>query len=424
VTFEPLSWRPTSYDQAQSDIDGMPIRETHFLELKSLFNTGAEGTGKLYKALASLANYGGVLVIGVEEDRALQRAKTLAPVKLAGQVDRVMQFAANLDPPLALPTPLLLEDPADPTQGLVVVTVPASPMAPHRTPNNGYFSRDTRAYPMPDAEAERLIRLRRDRTVLVESGLEAHIKAVSHVLIPRVTMNHPAQSVAWFAFAMDPAPSHLPFLLRSRLTAEARPWLEAHMKAAQAKVEVMIAANPRLAGTVANNYSLFWSKPRAVRIDGGVRFSSQGSTDEQPPKASTIEVFETGAIRLSENYLNFTTRRGVLHWQSLLGAAAWAMGLFHSIHKEAGPATGAHMAVRVGRIKGMIPDINFGDPEDIRQRERNQWTPDPYPAAEYEATRTLSGSELSGDPSHALDWLFGQFLRNMSLPDLLYLPPR
>jgi len=414
TTIEPANWRPTTYAQAVADIGNQDIRETHFLELKRCFDRGQSGIAHLYKALASLANHGGTLVIGVEEDKPQGRAMSPHPVKLAGEVERVMQVAASLDPPLALPTPFELADPYDPTQGIIVVVVPASPMAPHRTPRNGYFARDAkRAFPMPDTQLEQLIRLRGDRTIQVEAALDTFLSSIGQMIAPSA-----AYPTAWFAFAIDPAPSHQPFLLRSRLNDNARSWLDGHIAAAGNRVQDLIVGDPAM-GQVGIRWAPFYRQPGPERVDGGARFASTYSPPGNPPKVGVIEVMETGAIRVAENHLN-DEGTTVVRWQELLGAAAWTVSLFHSVQQEAGAAVGANVAFQFNGIKRMTPDTNFGDLEQRRQRQRDGWTPNQHPGKRYRATCSLSGVEVGGELHDALDWLFGPMLRNFGLPDLLY----
>lgn len=416
MSIEPQTWRPATYVQAETDIAAMSIRETHVLELKEKFANSAEGRGKLVKALASMGNHGGTIVVGVVEDRTTGCAGRLAPLPVAGEVDRVMALAAALDPPLAIPTPAVLEDPDDHGRGILVITVPASPMAPHRTPDGAYFARDTRAYPMPDADVERYMRLRHDRGTAARAAMAVFMRTNDPLHAPTNVDSVPA----WYAITIDPNPSHLPFLLRSRLaTEEARAWLEQHRESAAANVQALLAGSPHLAGVVPNNWSPFYRQPWPVRIDGGVRFLSVGENVRAgfPPMLGVIEVLESGAIRLGQNYLTYESDPDTVHWPDVLGATAWTMGLFRSIHDEAGIAAGANVAVRVGRIENRTASAASAELQE--RRRRGFWNPDPYPADGYAADRGLTWLELSGDVAPALDWLWGQFLRNLSLPDLL-----
>lgn len=422
-----MRWSPQSFEQARDDVANRVIRETQFLEFKQLIDLGGDkGKGKLYKALASLANLGGTLVLGVVEDKAAEKATEIKPVPLQGQVERVVQLAGNLDPPLPLPTPRSLDNPEDPTTGVIVVDVPASPMAPHRTPDNGYFARSPKgAYPMPDADLERMIRLRRERTVAVEDALAEHVDSVT----PLLELNEYPQP--WFAIAVDPVPSLAPFLLRNRLDHTAAKWLETHMTQARENVAERAKADPKL-GTVIEGWSPYYAWEAPIRIDGGVRLITRERSSNRAPreparaKFGVIEIHETGGIRVSEKSTFHNMRydqegnagTAVVEWQRILGAAAWTIALFHSIHKEAGLWAGANVAVRVGGLSDTMAS------EGVLQAlgERRWEGLNPYPADAYKQSRGLNGPDVTGDLQPALDWLFGQMVRNYGLPDLLHEP--
>ncbi len=105
MNHDPQSWRPASFQQAVDDVKNLDIRETHFLELKRQFEATPKGKASLYKALASRANHGGTLVIGVGKDKEQDKATAVEPAPLVGQVERVMQAAANLDHRWPCPVP-------------------------------------------------------------------------------------------------------------------------------------------------------------------------------------------------------------------------------------------------------------------------------------------------------------------------------
>jgi hypothetical protein len=108
-------WIPASYQDAVDDIASRSIEETHYQEFKAEL----ERSGAIAKALAQLANYGGVLHIGVAENKETARATGVTPVKLLGYVERILQVAGSLDPPLYIEQPVVLANPAVPTEGIV-----------------------------------------------------------------------------------------------------------------------------------------------------------------------------------------------------------------------------------------------------------------------------------------------------------------
>lgn len=97
------------------------------LDFKRQLTAGDRGTKDTAVDMASFAIDGGIIVVGVTPGRP----PDLAPVALKGQRERVEQIARNrIDPPLRVE---VLEIPTEdsPEEGYLVLTVPASPQAPH-----------------------------------------------------------------------------------------------------------------------------------------------------------------------------------------------------------------------------------------------------------------------------------------------------
>ena len=117
---------------------------------------------ELARDLASLAVRGGYLVFGVEEDKA-RHVFSVADMPLTAQLEQTVdQIARDFITPPLLVAPTLLPNPADPSQGMMVVEVAESPDAPHMV-GGTYFGRsETGKVPLADDDVERLI-LRRGR---------------------------------------------------------------------------------------------------------------------------------------------------------------------------------------------------------------------------------------------------------------------
>lgn len=115
---------------------------------------------ELARDLASMAVRGGTLVYGVHEDKN-NHDFTVAEMELPAHLDQTIDQVARarITPPLYV-TPTLVPNPADPSRGLVVVEVPASPTAPHMVGGVYYGRSETGKVPLPDDEVERLILLR------------------------------------------------------------------------------------------------------------------------------------------------------------------------------------------------------------------------------------------------------------------------
>ncbi|MCZ7420053.1 ATP-binding protein [Verrucosispora sp. WMMA2121] len=417
MNIERPAWTPRSFKEAEEDLRSKVIRESHYLEFKAEFGGGEAGTGKIRKALASLANDGGVLVVGVEEDKATVRAERLVPVQLAGLVERIEGVAASLDPPLHLERAVELEDPNDPARGIVVVRVPVSLMAPHQVPSGMYYARDERrAHVMPDAMVERLMRQREERANRVARSLDETVKDLSRG--DRGFTPSASLFVGCFTLAAEPVPVRDQHLLAARLAdnnSYSR-WLEEHMEVAKDRAGRLIGLHQDLAQAL---YSGGWSPdrgvPRYARTMTGVERATTGEGHEpEIPVRDILAIDESGAVRLSSNYIIYPERgddRRVLAWRTVLSAAVWTLGLLDSITAEAGYRAGVAIAVHV-ELMNTVPeepaDGVVGRARDIRASTRES-----YPGATYQGQTLVPLAEIGGDLRGAMDRLFGQMLRNL-----------
>ena len=160
-------WRPESLGELQSFIDNGLAQETHCAEFKERPPSNRD----VAKHLAGLAIDGGDLVFGVAERRAGEF--TIKPLEHAGVTERIDQIAqARVDRPLLVEVHLLMDD-SDPTQGVLWVSVPSSPEAPHQVDGTYYKRAGKQTLPMSDAEVERLMLSRRTTLEGIESTLRA-----------------------------------------------------------------------------------------------------------------------------------------------------------------------------------------------------------------------------------------------------------
>ncbi len=121
------------------------------------------------KDLAGFAIDGGELVIGVAEPRSGEFE--IRPIEHAGLPEKIGQIAqSRVDQPLSVETHTLAE-PSDPSRGVIWVSIPPSPQAPHQVGGTYYMRADKRTVPMSDPEVERLIRARRITLEGIESLL-------------------------------------------------------------------------------------------------------------------------------------------------------------------------------------------------------------------------------------------------------------
>jgi hypothetical protein len=93
-------WRPRSITDVETVIVDGTLRERHWLDVKAEFGR-SDGAKKDFACdLASFANDGGALLIGVREDKRTQTL-AVAEVPLEGLAERVDEIArSRCDPPL------------------------------------------------------------------------------------------------------------------------------------------------------------------------------------------------------------------------------------------------------------------------------------------------------------------------------------
>lgn len=107
------------------------LEETIRLDFKrELPDTGKNDD--LARAIASMANSdGGVIVYGIEEDRD-GRASALRPFDVGKSAERVVLVAGSvLDEPLSLSNVYSIPDESDPESGYLVIDIPKSERSPH-----------------------------------------------------------------------------------------------------------------------------------------------------------------------------------------------------------------------------------------------------------------------------------------------------
>jgi hypothetical protein len=399
------------------------VQESLHLDLKrDAYLHTDQGRKKAAQDMAAMSIYGGSILLGVEENSDTGLAERVTPVPLAGLPEWISQIATmRIRPPLHVQT-RVLNDPDDASRGVVIIDVPVSPVAPHQI-DGSYFGRSGRCNTrLEDAEVERLIRQREDRTNRIREILAATAEAVRPRMQPDSTPR-----VGWLTVVVEPVPIRDPFLLRAQLADNATypTWLEKHIEAATDSMRQQLQTNPDLAREVPGNWSPqrgHWTHRRTAT---GVERSCTGTAHTDTPLAGILAVDETGGIRLSYNYLVYGPAGGesrkILCWQDLISAALWTFAFAANISAEAGSPTTLAAGVHVEGINDMYP----GEPNDgtdgVRRLMRSR-ARDPIPTDIYDAVTQLSVAELTGDLRDAVDGLFGQLVRVMGLGDLLARP--
>jgi hypothetical protein len=147
-------WLPSNEVELEAGLSSGLGAEGHFFDAKRELAPGATGSRKLAVDVASFAVDGGLIVVGVAEDKE-QRTFSLHPVPLAGLAERVDQVARSLvDPPLQVACTEVLASTAG--TGYLLISVPASPLAPHMVDGKYRGRGDTTNVVLSDGEVRRL----------------------------------------------------------------------------------------------------------------------------------------------------------------------------------------------------------------------------------------------------------------------------
>jgi hypothetical protein len=149
-------WRPESWNEVELLIG--QAEESPNLDFKrEVTRNGRE----LAKDIAAMTVDGGVLIYGIDEQGAGGTAGSIVKVGLKGQEERIRQVAASTIHPAPGLEILLLRETAGDAEGVIVVAVAPSPLAPHEV--DGRFPRrdGTTTKFLSEPEIDRLYRLRR-----------------------------------------------------------------------------------------------------------------------------------------------------------------------------------------------------------------------------------------------------------------------
>ncbi|WP_130865233.1 AlbA family DNA-binding domain-containing protein [Acidipropionibacterium timonense] len=146
----------STWEELSAAAEGGSFEETQWVELKQMLKPGKPGNAELAKDLASLSVHGGVLVIGVTD-----ADHEVVGCDIDGYVTRISQVAATrVHPPLSPVIYPAIPNPNDESKAVLVVEVPASPLAPHMA-NDTYWGRSSDGTrPLSDADVRLLMRVR------------------------------------------------------------------------------------------------------------------------------------------------------------------------------------------------------------------------------------------------------------------------
>lgn len=148
---------PRTWQEIESYVRNR-IPESNVLDFKREFGSGPE----LAKDVAAMTLDGGVLIYGIDEESSGNVAARITKVKLA-KLDSVHQIVNSRVSPVPYIEVLPIPENAGDEDGVIVVVIPESPLAPHCV--NGSFPRRTGTVTdrMSEPDIERLYDIRRQR---------------------------------------------------------------------------------------------------------------------------------------------------------------------------------------------------------------------------------------------------------------------
>lgn len=391
-------WLPSNPEALRAALDGGLLTEGHFFDAKASLSPGKSGGRDLAVDIASFAIDGGVIVVGVREDKE-RREFELNPIPLAGLKERIDQVArSRIDPPVQVTCDELgIGD----GLGYLVISVPASPVAPHMVDGRYRGRSDATNVVLGDAEvrrlheraavnADRAVRLLREEVSrdLYPEGGEAHLFVVAQPLgaDPQLLLRHVNGNLAqWVRDSILHGAA-----CRGAGAGAIVPDLGSHASEVSRRADGVALASHRVGpGRV------------ALATDHSSRAPESGLLD--------FEVREDGGLRLYSGRASHTLREGKrlviealiagLTLRTLLAAAAVA---------EATRYNGAwDLGLAVTNLRG---GHAFSLHEVFGSRHQDV----PYSAASYEQTVRVDTETLTAAPLDVLESLYGRLHRGLS----------
>lgn len=371
-------------------LDRGQLVETERLDLKQELPPATDrGTRALAADLAALALGGGEVIVGVDEGPPV----ALTPIVLAGQRERVEQIARHrVDPPVACTVSEIPSEMAGAGHGYLVITVPASPEAPHAV-NEAFYGRfGTTNSRLSAAEVRRHMRGTAETGPSIGDLLDRWIAA-------------------------DPIPEEE--RQQAHLFVVARP-LDAEREMLQDAVGTeweswtrreVIDGRPRLDNAWSPD---FGSLHRLDRVPDGWIASSEGRTERITDRLReshllVVEFGEDGSIRLfSARASDHTPEARVAIELIIGGLVRRALETCVAVTEATGYQGRWDVGVAVNHLAGTVSHF----------RLKNWWvdredTPT-YPDDEYRRTWSGTTSELRQDVDAVVERLVGPLNRTLS----------
>lgn len=391
--FKPAGgWPPRTEAALDSAAKNRDLVETHVLDVKRELPPKSDPANKeLARDLASLAIDGGLLIIGVDEDKNF----ALNPVPLDGLAERVEQVAGSrIDEPLPL-TFIVIESAAKPADGYLLVRVPASPRAPHMVDNRYWGRGDKTKHMLSDAEVERLIARRAGWAVNAEKALNGWM--AQDPIDPAKQLNGHLFVVA------SPVPPRERMLIETMtatgdFTAVFRD-LVGRTKHNGASFAPDMPSHLSNFSTTADGWA--W---KSYAVFG----TEEGESSDRESRALMVEICENGQLRLfsgraAEQLGTSGYGAGFFLFDAIcLGLTARMVSLASGISQAAGYLGSWDFGVGVTGIKGAKSYSRF---------ERREFVGPSYTADKYTLTTRASLADIEVGTGPVLERLFGRLIR-------------
>lgn len=387
--FHPVgAWPPSTEAALETAAKDRHLVETHVLELKRELPPGSDSANKeLARDLASLAIDGGLLIIGVDEDKNY----ALTPVPLDGLAERVEQVAGSrIDEPLPIAGFITIESAAQPSEGYLIVRVPASPRAPHMVENRYWGRGDKTKHMLSDAQVERLIALRSRWAVNAEQALtewiavdpiapdkrqRAHLFVVANPVPPREKLMLPVLGGSY------PNPFRDLVVATRHQGGAFAPDMTTHLSNFSTTAE----------GWAWKSYAVFGQREEGVDAER-----------ERETGALIVEICENGQLRLmcGRATEDFNGKRVIID-DLCLGLTARMVSLAAGVSHAAGFLGSWDFGVGVTMLRGAVSHL------------RSTWgfAGPPYTANNYTASTRAALAEIEAGTGPVVERLLGRLFR-------------
>jgi hypothetical protein len=173
-------WSPRSEEEIQQAADNGLLVESHYLDLKREVTATDSGTKGIAKDIAAFAIDGGTILIGVNEETT---PPSLYPIDLKGLAERIEQIGAMRVEEGVIVTTTVIESPPGSERGYLVVSVPASPRAPHMVDGRYYGRGDKTNVVLSHGEVLRM----HERQLIEQEDILVRARAEMDSLVPGVS---------------------------------------------------------------------------------------------------------------------------------------------------------------------------------------------------------------------------------------------